>query len=86
VEVVAMTTAIRIKASITPWDDTAFVLAFEQAKDEVHQMEDPDGPRAGAYVQHRLRELGYLNATVEVIRTVAEALEHTSHWLVRRDG
>ena len=37
-------------------------------------------------VQQQLREAGYPNATVDVIRTVAEALEHTSHWSVRRDG
>ncbi len=81
-----MTAPIRIKASITPWDDTEFVRTFERARDEVHQTADPDGPKAGAFVQHRLREAGYANATVDVIRTVAEALEHTSHWLVRRDG
>lgn len=81
-----MTSTVHIKASITPWDDTAFVKAFEQARDEAHQLEDADGPMAGAYVQHRLREMGYANATVDVVRTVAEALEHTSHWLVNRDG
>jgi hypothetical protein len=84
--VVAVASAMHIKASITPWDDAEFVRAFERARDEVHQLEDPDGPKAGAYVQQRLRESGYPNATVEVVRTVAEALEHTSHWLVRRDG
>jgi len=81
-----MTTAIRIKARITPWDDTTFVRAFEHARDEVHAMPEPDGPKAGDLVQRRLREAGYPNATVDVIRTVAEALAHTSHWLVCRDG
>jgi hypothetical protein len=37
-------------------------------------------------VQHLLREAGYPNARVEVIQTVGEKLEHTSHWLVTRDG
>jgi hypothetical protein len=86
VEVAVMTSTVHIKASITPWDDTAFVKAFERARDEAHQMEEADGPKAGAFVQHQLREAGYPNATVDVIRTVAEALEHTSHWIVRRDG
>lgn len=81
-----MTSAAHIKASITPWDDTEFLKAFELARDEAHGMAEADGPKAGALVQHRLREAGYPNATVEVIRTAAEALEHTSHWTVRRDG
>jgi hypothetical protein len=85
-EVAVMTSTVHIKASITPWDDTEFVKAFERARDEAHQLEDADGPMAGAFVQHQLREAGYPNATVDVIRTVAEALEHTSHWLVSRDG
>jgi len=82
-----MTTAMHIKARITPWDDRAFVKAFEHARDTVHEAEDvPDGTKAGAMVQHLLREAGYPNARVEVIQTVGEKLEHTSHWLVTRDG
>ena len=42
----------------------------------------PDGPTAGALVQHLLREAGYPNAQVEVIQTADETLEHTSHWTV----
>jgi hypothetical protein len=85
-EVIAMTTAMRIKARITPWDDPAFVKAFEHARDMVHQDEVPDGARAGARVQVMLHEAGYPLARVEVIQTVDEKLEHSSHWLVRRDG
>lgn len=86
-EVIAMTTAMHIKARITPWDDPAFVRAFEQARDEVHHdAGEPDGTKAGALVQHRLHELGFPNARVDVIQTVDEKLEHTSHWLVTRDG
>ncbi len=82
-----MTTPMHIKARITPWDDTAFVKAFEQARDAVHEAEDvPDGTEAGALVQHMLREAGYPLARVEVIQNVDEKLEHTSHWEVRRDG
>lgn len=84
-----MATAMHIKAKLTPWDDTAFVRAFETARDEVHALELLEGledPKAAEHVQHRLREAGYRNATVEVVRTLTEALEHTSHWLVRRDG
>lgn len=84
-----MTTTVHIKAKITPWDDQAFVHAFERARDEVHALEELGGigdPKAGGLVQQRLREAGYPNATVEVVRTPSEALEHTSHWIVLRDG
>jgi hypothetical protein len=85
-EVIAMTTAMHIKARITQWDDRALVQAFEHARDSVHQEDAPDGARAGARVQHLLREAGYPDARVEVIQTVDEKLRHTSHWLVSRDG
>ena len=80
------TTVFHIKASITPWDDPAFVKAFEHAKDQIeHETEHPDGPKAALEVQRRLREAGYPSARVEVVRTVEEALAHTSHWTVSRD-
>ena len=82
-----MITAMHIKARITPWDDPAFVKAFERARDEVHAAQDhPDGVKAGAFVEHLLHEAGFPNARVEVIQTVNEKLQHTSHWLVSRDG
>lgn len=82
----AIPTAIHIKAKITPWDDTAFVKVFESALDEIHAAGLPDGVKAGYQVQHLLRAAGYEAATVEVIRTVDEALGHEAHWIVRRDG
>ena len=82
-----MRTTMHIKARITPWDDPAFVKAFELARDRVHEADDVlDGTIAGAQVQHLLREAGYPNARVEVVQTVDEKLEHTSHWEVLRDG
>jgi hypothetical protein len=80
-----MTAMTHIKAKITPWDDPAFVRAFEHARDETAQAGVDDGPKAGAQVERLLREAGYPKARVEVIRTVREALEHTSHWIVTRD-
>ncbi len=86
-EGIAMTTEMHIKARITPWDDTAFVKAFETARDEVHAAASlPDGAKAGELVQHLLREGGFPNARVEVVQNVGEKLEHVSHWLVSRDG
>ncbi len=80
-----MSIAMHIKASITPWDDAAFVRAFEAARDEVHAGE-VDPLHAGVLVQEKLRAAGYPNAVVDVVRTPTEALEHTAHWAVRRDG
>ncbi len=81
-----MTAMTHIKAKITPWDDPEFVRAFENARDETSREGFDDGPKAGAHVEHLLREAGYPKATVDVIRTVREALEQTSHWIVSRDG
>ncbi len=82
-----MTADMHISARITPWDDPAFVRAFETARDQVHAASDhPDGTRAGELVQHLLREAGYPNARVQVVQNVDEKLEHVSHWLVDRDG
>lgn len=81
-----MTTTTHIKAKITPWDDPAFVRAFESARDRTAGEGGGDGAKAGARVEHLLRDAGYPNARVDVIRTAREALEGTSHWIVTRDG
>lgn len=82
-----MTTMVHIRARLIPWDDPAFVRAFEQARTDVERSGCcPEGPQAAQRVQHLLRERGYPRARVEVQRTVEEALEHVSHWSVVRDG
>lgn len=81
-----MTALAHITAKITPWDDPAFVRAFEDARDSTAHDGIEDGPKAGAHVQELLRAAGYPKATVEVLRTVQEALDQTSHWIVSRDG
>jgi len=81
-----MTTLTGIRAKISPWDDRAFVQAFEMARGVVAADDVPDGPKSAAHVEHLLHEAGYPLARVDVIRTVQEALEHTSHWIVTRDG
>lgn len=81
-----MTAMTHIRAKITPWDDPAFVRAFEQARDQTALEGYADGPQAGSRVEHLLHDAGYPTARVDVIRTVREALEHTSHWVVTRDG
>jgi hypothetical protein len=86
VEVVDMAAMTHIRAKITPWDDSAFVRAFEVARDVTVQEGFDDGPKAGEHVQELLREAGFPKATVEVTLEVRESLEQTSHWIVSRDG
>jgi hypothetical protein len=82
-----MSTMVHVRARLIPWDDPAFVGAFERARDETEQSGCcPDGPHAAEHVQRLLREGGFPAARVEVQRTVEEALEHVSHWTVSRDG
>jgi hypothetical protein len=80
-----MTTAIHVRAKITPWDDAAFVKAFEHALQAAEDQGIPDDA-AGPDVQRLLRDGGYPDACVIVTRTVKDALEHSASWLVCRDG
>lgn len=79
-------TTLRTRTRITPWDDQAFVRAFEEAREAVRDTGVTDGPAAAAQVQLWLRGAGYPDARVDVVRTAEEALEHVSHWIVSRDG
>lgn len=82
-----MTTMVHIKASLIPWDDPEFVRAFDVAREATDRSGCcPDGPQAAERVQHLLHEAGFPNARIEIRQTVEEALEHVSHWSVRRDG
>lgn len=80
-----MTTLVHTRTRITPWDDPEFVHAFEHARDAVTKEGMSDGPLAAAEVQRRLRLADYPDARVEIVRTVAEALDQVSHWIVTRD-
>ena len=80
-----MTTAIHVRARITPWDDAEFVKAFEHALAVTEDAGIPD-ESAGPDVQRLLRESGYPNARVFVARTVEEVLGQSARWLVSRDG
>ncbi len=81
-----MTAMTHIRAKITPWDDSAFVRAFEVARDATVREGFDDGPKAGEHVQGLLREAGFPRATVEVNLEIRNSLEQTSHWVVSRDG
>jgi len=80
-------TTVHIRARLSPWDDFDFVRAFELARDEVEGSGNVDaGPAAALEVERRLHAAGYPSARIDVTRSVSEALEHASHWDVRRDG
>jgi hypothetical protein len=82
-----MPAIIHVIAKLVPWDDPAFVKAYEHAREAAEAAGCcPDGLQAATRVQHDLRVAGYPNARIEVERSVEEALEHVSHWTVRRDG
>jgi hypothetical protein len=82
-----MTTLVRIRARLIPWDDADFVRAFDRARNEIERTGCcSEGPAAAEQVQRLLRERGYPKARVEVERSVEEALVHVSHWSVSRDG
>jgi hypothetical protein len=82
-----MPAIVHVKAKLIPWDDPAFVETFDRARADAEAAGCcPDGLQAASWVQHALRDGGYPRARVEVERTVEEALQHVSHWTVRRDG
>jgi hypothetical protein len=72
---------------LVPWDDQAFVRAYEAAAAELATMgvslERPDAP---VELQRRLRGQGYPNATCYCERSVDLALARRSRCVVSRDG
>jgi hypothetical protein len=80
-------TSPQIRADLIPWNDSRFVREFDRARDQAF-MEGLTiyGPKAAARVEGLLRARGYPRVTVDVDRTVEEALEHAARWTVRRDG
>jgi hypothetical protein len=80
-------TTPRIRAELIPWDDAQFVEQYEVAHElATREGLTINGPKAAARVEQLLRASGYPRATVDVERTVDEALEHAARWTVRRDG
>ena len=77
----------RLRTELTPWDDADFVREYERAYEQV-LLEGLliSGPRAAARVEDLMRAAGYAHVSVEVERTVDEALHHAARWTVSRDG
>jgi hypothetical protein len=79
--------AVQVKVKLVPWDDPAFVSAFESAAAVIEsqglRLDAPDGALA---LQRQLRMTGFPNATCYCERTVEEALAHQTRCVVTRDG
>jgi hypothetical protein len=76
-----------LRTELVPWDDSGFVRDYERAHEQVvREGLLQNGPRAAARLEDLLRAAGYPRASVEVERTVDEALRHAARWTVRRDG
>ena len=75
----------RVHLRVEDWDDVAFREAVDSAWAQVCQgPEDADSTTAAAHLQLLLRGAGYPHATVDVHKTVDEALAHIAHFEVRR--
>lgn len=83
-----MTTELRLEAKLIPWDDPAFVAAFERVRATLQAEGALDGScqAAALRAQELLRQAGFSAATVDCVRTVDDVLHRTAHWIVRRDG
>ncbi len=81
-----MQTVTHIRATLKPWDDPDFHRAYEAARHQTTEADGGDGLHAAILVERLLREAGFPHARIEVERTIQEALAHTEHWLVLRDG
>jgi hypothetical protein len=82
-----MSTAIDLRVRLIPWDDTRFVRAFEEAREQI-RVEGLviNGPKACARVEELIRDAGFPNVRIDCERTPDEAMAHIAHWTVRRDG
>ncbi|TAK00734.1 MAG: hypothetical protein EPO36_07645 [Chloroflexota bacterium] len=75
----------RVELKILDWDDVPFREAVDRAWDTIrHGSVDIDSTTAAAHLQLLLRGAGYPQATVDVHKTVDEALAHVAHFEVRR--
>jgi hypothetical protein len=76
----------QVQLRIEEWDDVAFRQAVEGAWASVAGDADQDSIRAAAHLQLLLRSAGYPDASVEIHRTVDEALQHVAHFDVSREA
>ena len=76
-----------LRTELVPWEDADFVRDYESAHEQVlGEGLLINGPRAAARLEELLRAAGYPRVSVQVERTIDEALRHAARWTVRRDG
>jgi len=76
----------RVELKIADWGDVPFREAVDRAWDTIrHGSVDIDSTTAAAHLQLLLRGAGYPQATVDVHKTVDEALAHIAHFEIRRE-
>lgn len=76
----------RVHLRVEDWDDVAFREAVDTAWARIRLgPDDADSTMAAAHLQLLLRDAGYPDATVEIHRTVDEALHHVAHFDVSRE-
>jgi hypothetical protein len=76
----------RVHLRVEDWDDVAFREAVDAAWARVRLgPEAIDSTTAAAHLQLLLRGAGYPHASVEIHKTVDEALDHFAHFEVSRD-
>jgi len=77
----------RVELKIVDWDDVPFREAVDRAWDTIRQGSvDIDSTTAAAHLQLLVRGAGYPQATVDVRKSVDEALAHIAHFEVRREA
>lgn len=82
-----MTQPVTLMIRLVPWQDRAFVRAFERAREQVvAEGLTINGPKAAARAEQLLRGAGFPLARVDVERSVDEAVAHGAHWTVWREG
>lgn len=80
-----MQQSVTLTVRLIPWQDRAFVRAFERARERVvAEGLTINGPKAAARAEELLGAAGFPLARVEVKRSVDEALAHEAHWTVWR--
>lgn len=76
-----------LQTKLVPWDDADFVRAYHRAREQVvREGLLLNGPRAAGRLEELLRAAGYPRISVDVERTIDEALRHAARWTVKRDG
>lgn len=76
----------RVQLRVCEWDDVPFRSAVEDAWTKIRLgPDDADSIMAAAHLQMLVRAAGFPEATVEVHRSVDEALAHIAHFEVHRE-